>query len=416
MKHAIKRIRLFAALRFPQFRIFFLGSSLGSAAYPLMNITMMWQLYNLTHSPVSLGLIGVFSFIPVLLFSMIGGVAADVWDRKVILIVCRCILASVALLFAITSFTHIISPAIIYLCLCILAAVDAFNQPARSSIMVTLVPQEYFSNAVALNSTMWQTLQVLVPGLAGFFIWFMGVEKVYLLSSLLYILGTITYIFLIIPPLIHHEKPDMSLKTMKEGVKFVVKEPLIYSTMLLDFAATFFASANSLLPIYAADIFKVGPKGLGMLYGASSVGAIIAGLITSGMHKIPKQGTVLIAAVGMFGVTTMIFGFATSFWIGIICLALAGACDMTSVVIRNVVRQLVTPNTMRGRMTSIDMIFYMGGPLLGETEAGFLAKAVGTPFSVFVGGAATVCVAILVAIFVPTLRKYDPKTEIRAEL
>src|SRR5262249_22191346 len=180
---------------------------------------------------------------------------------------------------------------------------------------------------------------------------------------------------------------EISLAAAREGLRFVFRTPLIRSTMLLDFFATFFASATALLPIYAQDILHVGARGYGLLSAAPSVGAMLAGLaLVPLIDRIDRRGAVLLLGVAGYGIATVVFGLARSFTVTFVCLALTGATDTVSMVIRNVIRQLQTPDEMRGRMTSVNMIFFMGGPQLGELEAGLAAQAWGAPFSVVSGG------------------------------
>jgi len=197
------------------------------------------------------------------------------------------------------------------------------------------------------------------------------------------------------------------LQSLKEGLNFVKKTPLIYSTMLLDFFATFFASATVLLPIFALDILHVGPQGLGLLYAAPALGAIIAGLITSSLGHFKNQGKILVTAICFFGLGTILFGISRNFYLSLFFLMIIGAGDMVSTVIRNTIRQMITPDSLRGRMVSINMIFFMGGPQLGEAEAGFLAALVGTPFSVIVGGVGTIVATFFLIKMVPKLLHYQ---------
>jgi MFS family permease len=177
--------------------------------------------------------------------------------------------------------------------------------------------------------------------------------------------------------------------------------------MLLDFFSTFFSSAYALLPIFAQDILHVGPQGLGILFAAPGIGAVLAGLVMAHMHNIKKQGMILLASVGVYGFATILFGVSTSFTLSLLALFLIGAGDSISAVIRNTVRQIATPDHMRGRMTGVNMIFFKGGPQLGEFEAGLLASALGGPWSVVIGGIGTIVAVGVMAFFIPTLRKYQ---------
>ena len=199
----------------------------------------------------------------------------------------------------------------------------------------------------------------------------------------------------------------ISLAAAIEGLRFVFRTPLIRSTMLLDFFATFFASATALLPIFAQDVLGVGAHGYGVLSAAPSVGAIVASLVMVRLvDHIERRGLVLLWAIAFYGLATVFFGFSQLFLLSFLCLAITGAADTVSMVIRNLVRQLTTPDHIRGRMTSVNMIFFMGGPQLGELEAGLVANAWGPVLSVASGGLGCLLVTALVAARTPQLRQY----------
>ena len=212
-------------------------------------------------------------------------------------------------------------------------------------------------------------------------------------------------------------RSDISLKSALEGLRFVFRSPLIRSTMLLDFFATFFSSATALLPIFAQDILHIGPRGYGWLYAAPAAGALTMSaamvLLTS---KIDRRGPVLLWAVGLYGAATVGFGLSRSFWVTFACLALTGVADSVSMVIRNIVRQLETPDHLRGRMMGVNMLFFQGGPQLGEIEAGAVANWFGAPFSVITGGIGALLATAWVAASTPELRAYRtrPVSPVRA--
>jgi MFS family permease len=204
---------------------------------------------------------------------------------------------------------------------------------------------------------------------------------------------------------------DVSWHAALEGLRFVFRSPLIRSTMLLDFFATFFSSATALLPIFAQDILRVGARGYGWLYAAPAVGAVVMSAIMIPLiDLIDRRGPTLLWAVGGYGLATVVFGVSRSFWLTFACLALTGATDTVSMIIRNVIRQLETPDRLRGRMTGINMVFFMGGPQLGEMEAGAVANWLGAPFSVISGGVGCVVATAWVALTTPALRRYRRAT------
>ncbi len=370
-------------------------------------VALNWQIYLITGSALSLGLIGLSRFLPIIFFSLAGGMIADIADRKKLMIAAQTVSMATAFIFAITTFTHNISPLLIYFLLAINSIATSFETPARQSLVPALVPEKYFINAVSLNTIMWQSAMVIGPTIAGFIIALHGVGAVYTLNAFSF-LAVIFSLFAICPPKSPRPiKVDFNLDTVRDGIRFVKNTPIIYSTMLLDFFATFFASATVLLPIFAKDILKVGPQGMGILYASASIGAVTAGLFVSSLGHIKHQGKILLLAVSVYGLATILFGISKSFYLSILFLFLTGAGDVISTIIRNTIRQLATPDHIRGRMVSINMIFFMGGPQLGETEAGITAAMLGAPLSVVLGGAGTLTAVGLLALLIPKLRNYQ---------
>jgi MFS family permease len=194
-----------------------------------------------------------------------------------------------------------------------------------------------------------------------------------------------------------------------EGLRFVRRTPIIVQTMTLDFVATFFASANQLLPIFAKDILRVGAQGYGFLAAAQAGGAVATGLLMARLGTLKRQGQLVIVSIAVFGAATIGFGLSRAFWLSLLLLAVAGAADTVSTILRQTIRQLLTPNPLRGRMTSINMIFFMGGPQLGEVEAGTVAALLGAPFSVVTGGAACLIAAGIALGAAKNLRRYEVK-------
>jgi len=207
------------------------------------------------------------------------------------------------------------------------------------------------------------------------------------------------------------EKIEFSVSSVLDGVKFVLTTPILYSTMMLDFLATFFGTATILMPVFAKDVLHVGPKGLGLLYSAPAMGAVVGGLILSFLphHRIKNQGKVIIICVLLYGAATIGFGLSKNLLLSLIFLGLLGFWDMIATVIRNTVRQMITPDHLRGRMVSVMRIFFQGGPQLGDIEAGLLAAAVGGPVSVVIGGVGVIGITSLVAYLNPKLRNYQGK-------
>lgn len=396
----------FVALRVPAVRLLAISLFVAHTSNQMQIVAINWHMYEQTHSALSLGLLGLSGFLPIFLFSLIGGTLVDRFNKKTVLNLAQVVLAINAFSLFLTTIFHIISPTVLYTVFALNSVVAVFSLPARQAMLPAAAPKEYLLNAISIMNTVWQITVIVGPAVAGFFIALFGVQSVYLVSTIGFSLSTAILFFL---PFVHasHDKDvPFSISSIKEGLSFVFKSPLIYSTMLVDFFATFFASASTLMPIFAKDILHVGPKGLGFLYAAPAIGALITGIFISAKHKLNNQGKLMLICVFLYGLATVGFGFSKIFILSLIFLAVSGSADMISAVIRNTLRQITTPDHLRGRMTAINMNFFIGGPYLGEIEAGIAASALGTPLSVAIGGIATVLFTFAVAAFVPKLRAY----------
>lgn len=402
-----KDLATFSSLKFKDYKLFFWGSLVSEVGTQMQVVAINWQIYEITNSAISLGVVGLAGFIPILVFSLIGGVVADKVDRKNLLITTQIFQAIFAGMLAIATFLGVTTPSLIYTTIALIGIAKSFQAPARQAIIPHLVPRPYFINAVSLNTLIRQSSIVIGPAIAGFMIEGLGVKSIYIFNavSFLFLIFALIPIKVNVAPL--EKKVSYSLKSVWEGIKFVKGNQILYSTMLLDFLANFFSSATTLLPIFAKDILGTGARGLGILYASPAIGAVLAGLIMATLHNIKHQGKIILASVMLYGLATIGFGLSKSFYFSLLFLSLVGVGDMISTVLRNTIRQLITPDYIRGRMVSINMIFIQGGPLIGETEAGLVAAITSAPFSVITGGIATVAVTALVAVYIPKLRNYS---------
>lgn len=370
-------------------------------------VALNWHIYLLTNSAIALGLIGLTRSIPIIIFSLIGGSFADVLNRKKIMFITQSFLAVFALILAIATFTKNINPLIIYLMTFLSAIATSFDTPARQALIPNLVKKEHLANAMSLNVIMFQVSMIVGPMIAGLLIAKYNIGNIYAINSISYLAVVLSIVFMKTHGSVKDKQTVVSLNSIKEGIVFVKSKPIIWSTTLLDFFSTFFASVTALFPIFAKDILNVGPRGLGILYASISAGAAITGLVMAHLESISKQGKILLLAISLYAIGTIIFGLSKSFPLSILALFIVGAGDSVSTIIRNTIRQLSTPDYIRGRMTSINMIFFMGGPQLGEFQAGFLAAFLGAPIAVAIGGSATLLVVGIMAITVPVLRRYN---------
>lgn len=401
------RISPFTALQFRDFRLLWIGLLISRIGSEMQVVAVNWHTYLLTGSALSLGFIGLARFLPIFAFSLIGGIAADMLDRKILMLISQIFMTICSLILAFATYGNFISPLLIYLLIAANSLAGAFDTPARQSLVPLLVPKKYFTNAVGLNTVMWQAAVVIGPSIAGFLIAFLGIGSIYILNALSFIGVILALLAMGKPQQVISKGTSFNALSILEGLQFVIKTPIIYSTMLLDFFATFFSSATVLLPIFAKDILMVGPTGLGFLYSAPAIGAITAGLIVTSLGHFKNQGKILLGSIFLYGCATLLFGLSRSFMLSLFFLFFTGVGDVVSTIIRNTIRQLRTPDILRGRMVSINMIFFMGGPQLGEVEAGFLAGLAGAPFSVVIGGLGTIAATAILAILIPQLRKYQ---------
>jgi MFS family permease len=395
-----------AALRHRDFRLIWLGQLISLAGTQMQQVAINWHIYILTKSPVALGLIGLMRVVPIIVFSLIGGAIADARDRRRVLVVTQIAMMFFAATLGLLTITGLINAPLIYALAALTAAAGAFDSPARQALYPNLVPQEHLTNAVSLINLSRQTASILGPTLAGFVIAALNVEAVYWINAASFLAVLAALVLMKTPAQKSLGASSVSLSAVGEGFRFVIQSPIILSTMLLDFLATFFSSATSLLPIFASEILNVGAQGLGILYGAESIGAIIAGAIMSLIGNLKRQGAILLGAVAAYGVATTLYGMSDLFILSIVLLAFVGAADTVSTILRNTIRQLSTPDHLRGRMTSVNMIFFMGGPQLGNLEAGIAAALFGAPLAVISGGIATGLLVIVTAWLVPQLREY----------
>ncbi len=349
-----------------------------------------WHIYILTNSKLALGAVGLVRVVPIILCSLIGGVMADVFDRKRLLLATQTVMFTSACALAAWTASGLESLWPIYLLTAVSSAAVAFENPARQALLPMLVPARDFTNAVSLGLVFFQFSMIGGPALAGLIL---GAHS----PALVYALNAASFLAYIVALLlirasgraersVESEAPRVSFAALREGLIFVWRTPIIVQTMTLDFVATFFASATALLPVFATDILRVGARGYGLLGAAPAAGAVIAGLVMARLGNVRRQGAVIIASIAVYGAATIAFGLSRVFWLSMLMLAIIGAADTVSTVLRQTIRQLVTPNYLRGRMTSVNMIFFMGGPQLGELEAGVVAALIGAPLAVATGG------------------------------
>jgi len=400
----------FAAFRHRDFRLIWFGQIVSITGSQMQHVAINWHLNILTKDPLALVLVGLFRGVPIIICSLAGGVVADAVDRKRAMIVTQTLMLLTAALLTAETLAGLKSVWPIYILSGIAAAAQAFDTPARQALMPTLVPDEDFPNAVSLGVIVFNVAIIVGPAIAGFILAVTGPAIIYGINALSFLAVIGALIAMRTsgkPDLQRGRREALSFAALKEGLRFVWHTPIIVQTMTLDFAATFFGSATLLLPIFAQERLHVGARGYGFLAAAPAIGSVLTALTMARLGTLRRQGRLVVASVAVFGVATAVFGISTVYWLSLLMLATLGAADTVSTVLRQTIRQLVTPNQLRGRMTSINMMFFMGGPQLGELEAGALARVIGAPLSVVVGGMGALICAALAAVKSKSLMDFE---------
>ncbi|MBV9788254.1 MAG: MFS transporter [Chloroflexi bacterium] len=401
----------FVAFQHHDFRLLWFGQIVSQAGTQMTIVAISWQLYKLTNNPLSLGLIGLFRIIPLLLFSLGSGVLADSFDRRKLMLLSQTTSMTMAAVLAVATYFGLASPALIYAVILLSSTANTFDLPARQALIPSLVPREHLTNALSLNIIGWQIATIVGPTIGGLLLaWRGNADVIYAIDAISFGAVILSLLLMRTRHIVSTEQRKVSIGAALEGLRFVRGTPILFWTMALDFIATFFAGAMTLLPVFAQDILRVDEVGLGILYAAPSVGAVVTGMLMAWIGNVRNQGPIILWSVAAYGLCTAIFGVSTSFILSCVMLAGIGAADTISMVIRNTLRQTLTPDELRGRMVSVNQLFFAGGPQLGEVEAGVVARLLGASVAVWTGGVACILGVLLIGLGVPSLRRYqDPQ-------
>ena len=385
---------------YKSFCIFWCVRFLGISAYQILTVAVAWQLYDITSSALDLGLFGLFQFLPALIFALPAGQAVDRYNRVHIVTICLIVQAGVGACLYLTTAQDFISRDIIFLMALFLGLTRSFQMPAQQSLTPSLVPRKILQNAVAFSSTGMHTAIIVGPAIGGF-LYFLGPDVVYLICTALILSSVILTFFITY----QHKKvtTKMNVNELFAGINFIWRNKTLLGAISLDLFAVLLGGATALLPIYAKDILNVGPEGLGILRAAPAVGALICALFIAQWPMKTKVGKKLFFAVGVFGISMLVFGISTSFIVSVVALVLAGAADSFSVVIRMTLIQLETPDAMRGRVSSVNAIFIGASNELGEFESGATAELFGPVGSIVLGSLGTILVVLVWAKTFPNL-------------
>ena len=406
-------IHLPPALRHRRFRLLWIGLAISIAGSQMQVWSLFWHIRTITEQPIALGGVGLARILPILAFSLVGGALADVVNRRRLLFLTQSVMAFTALALAWLTFRGEITLWHISALTAIQAIAIAFDLPARQALVPNLVTPRDLPNAFSLQSIAFQTGSIVGPEGNGLVIAYWGQPYTYLINGISFL--AVLWALLLMGPVAQgahapagfDRRPVISWPAIIEGIHFIRTHPIILSSMVLDFFATFFSSANTLMPIFARDILRVGVLEYGWLSAAQSVGAMLAALAISQMPELRRQGPVFLISVVAFGLATIVFGLAGAFPLAMLALVFVGASDSVSTIIRNTIRQLQTPDYIRGRMVSVNQIFFMGGPQLGEIEAGVAAQIFGAPLAVISGGVGCILAVAWIARRWPQLRFYN---------
>ncbi len=410
------------ALGYPDFRRWIVGSFFSNVGGSLQIWAIFWQLDHLTHRPEAVGLVGLVRIAPLLVFGLFAGLVADTRERAKVLLVTQSVMGVVALALAALTFAGGLTPVVIYVFVLMEACARAYDGPARQSIVANLVPSEHFPNAASINGIQWRLSEVLGPVLSGILIAAFGPTNgpgaAYALNALSF--GSLLYAVIRLPYLPARVARSQGVKavfgSIGEGIAYLRRTNVVRNAMWIDFWGTLVAGASALLPTFARAVLHVGPTGYGFLVASQGLGAMVASSYLAWRTPFAHPGRIVIGMIALFGVCTAGVGLAPNLGVAILFLAGVGATDMVSTVQRQTIRQLAVPDEMRGRLSSIGMIFQVSGPQLGDWEAAQLAGYAGTRTSFVVGGLGAIVAAVWYGLRGPALRDYvfDPPAPVPA--
>jgi MFS family permease len=394
-----------AAFQSREFVWYFGSRFLSSLAAMMVDVGVGWLIYDITNSALALGLAGLVAFMPNIVLMLLVGHVADRFDRKRVLIICYSVtvLASAGLVAC--AAVPNIDVRLVYALILLFGTARAFSNPASQALLPTIVPKHAFANALAWNSSAWQTAAITGPAMGGIAYAF-GAPVVFGTTTVLY-LGCLLMLFQIQHRHAASANQRVNWETLTAGFRFIWSRPAILGAISLDLFAVLLGGATALLPIYARDIFHVGPLGLGVLRCMPAVGAFLCTMVLAQTNIGGRAGIKMFIAVAIYGVATIGFGLSTSFWMAMPFLALLGSADMVSVLIRQTLVQLDTPDEMRGRVSAVNTIFIGASNELGEFESGALASFIGPVRAVVIGGIGAIVIAGLWARWFPALLRRD---------
>jgi MFS family permease len=403
-----------AAFRYPNFRFYLAARFLTTVSSEMQSVAVGWQIYELTHRALDLGLVGLAQFLPGICLFLITGTVADHIPREKIVRACSAGFALCSVLLLVFTLRHMATPYPLYGILLLNGTVRAFNAPASQAFLPLLLPRDVFQNAVAWNSSVFQTATIVGPMLGGILYGLTGSPvPVYLCAACAYSCAFLLFGFLRVIPQARASLNRAS-GVVLEGLKYIWRTKLLLGASSLDLFAVLLGGAVALLPVYAREILHVGATGLGVLRGAPGIGAVLTSLAVARWPLSRKAGLAMLWCVGGFGVFTMAFGLSHSLVLSLIMLFLIGASDTISVIVRSTMIQLSTPDEMRGRVSAVNMVFIGASNEVGQFESGVTAHWFGAVPATVLGGAGTIVIVVLWALLFPGLRRLDRLSALKA--
>jgi len=411
----------YAALRFREFNIFLLLRFVLVFAWSMQFIVIEWQVYTLTKDPLSLGIIGLMEIIPALSMALFAGHIVDQREKRNLFLCCIGLFSLISLgLFFLSEASIMASwgqKSILYSIYGFVflgGLLRAFFGPTIFSLVSLIVPKKVYPNAATWNSSTWQMASILGPAVAGLTINWLGVHWSLCIVFVLVVISFLLGLLISKKPVLNPKIGEPIIQSLKEGVRFVFKTKAILGALSLDMIAVLFGGAVALLPVFAQDILKVGPEGFGVLRAAPAVGAFLTMLTTAYIPISRRAGMKLLVAVFGFGISIIVFGLSSVFWISVVALFFSGITDGVSMVIRQTILQLKTPDHMRGRVSSVNSMFVGSSNELGAFESGLTAKLMGTVTAVVFGGTMTLITALTTGLVSPSFRNLDLEKDLEA--
>lgn len=398
------------AFTYPDFTIYQAARFFIVAALEMQSVAVGWQMYEITRRPLDLGLIGLAQFLPGMLLFLISGHVADRFDRRKVVTLCYVGFAVASGLLWAIAWRGSRSVGLIYTVVVLLGVVRAFNAPVSRALLPQLVPEEHFPNAVAWNASIFQAATILGPSAGGFLYALSGGPSVVYATAVVTSLAAVFSTLQITLQTQARSREPVTWNTVLAGFRYIWSHKLVLGSISLDMFAVLLGGAVALLPIYASEILKTGPWGLGLLRSAPGVGATVMAILVAHRPLRRRAGLTMLWCVGAFGICTIVFGLSRSLALSLVALFLLGASDMISVIIRSILVQLATPDEMRGRVNAVDMIFIGVSNELGQFESGLTAHWFGTVPAVVLGGVGTLVVIGIWAWAFPELRNADQIT------